>query len=45
MRSSTLGVVDLVPHVLYTEKRPLEPPVNLQKSDDEDRDVVVTEMS
>lgn len=45
MRSSTLGVVDLVPHVLYTEKRPLEPSVNLQKSDDEDRDVVVTEMS
>jgi|APAra0007618328_1042625.scaffolds.fasta_scaffold05906_2 hypothetical protein len=43
--SSMLGIVDFIPHVLYTEKRPLESPVNLQGSDDEDRYVVVTEMS
>lgn len=43
--SSTLGIVDFVPHVLYTEKRPLESPVYLQGSDDEDCDVVVPEMS
>lgn len=44
MRSS-FGIVDFVPHVLDTEKRPLKSPVNLQGSDDEDCDVVVTEMS